>query len=176
MITSFKGVSPKIWPNVWVDPTARLIGRVELEAGCSVWPGAVLRADEERILIGKRSAVLDLSLIESPEGHPVVIGDGALISHKACIHGARVEAHALVGIGAIILDGAIIGTGALIGAGAIVTPGTEVADGMLVFGQPAKAVRRLSPEERTKIKNQVAELSAKALEYRTMTEARELFE
>lgn len=171
MITTFRGTSPTIGPDVWVDPTARLIGRVELGAGSSVWPGAVLRADDERIVIGKQSAVLDLCLIESPAGHPVIVGDGALISHKACLHGARVEANALVGIGAIVLDGAIIGAGALVGAGAIVTPGTEVAEGMLVLGQPAKPVRRLSPAESTKIKDQVAELVAKALEYRNMTQA-----
>lgn len=171
MITSFKGVSPIIGPDVWVDPTARLIGRVELEAGASVWPGAVLRADEECIVIGKASAVLDLCLIESPAGHPVIVGDGALISHKACLHGARVEANALVGIGAIVLDGAVVRSGALVGAGAIVTPGMEVAEGMLVLGQPAKPVRRLSVEEIAKIKDQVAELHTKAAEYRSMNEA-----
>ena len=170
MITSFRGISPTIGPDVWVDPTARLIGRVELKAESSVWPGAVLRADNGRIVIGKQSAVLDLCLIESPVGHPVIVGDGALISHKACLHGARVEANALVGIGAIVLDGAIIGAGALVGAGAVVTPGTEVAEGMLVLGQPAKTVRRLSPAESMKIRDQVAELYAKAIEYRNMTE------
>lgn len=171
MITPFKGVSPIIGNDVWVDPMARLIGRVELAAGSSVWPGAVLRADDERILIGKQAAVLDLCLIESPAGHPVIVGDGALISHKACLHGARVEAGALVGIGAIVLDGAVIRAGALVGAGAIVTPGTEVAAGTLVLGQPAKPVRRLSPEEGLKIQSQVAELVAKAAEYRRMAEA-----
>jgi len=171
MITSFMGTSPRIGLDVWVDPTARLIGRVELEDGSSVWPGAVLRADDERIVIGKQSAVLDLCLIESPTGHPVIVGEGALISHKACLHGARVEANALVGIGAIVLDGAIIGAGALVGAGAIVTPGMKVAEGLLVLGQPAKPVRRLSPAESTKINAQVAELYAKALEYRIMSEA-----
>ena len=172
MITSFKGVSPIIGPDVWVDPTARLIGRVELDAGASVWPGAVLRADEERIVIGKQSAVLDLCLLESPAGRPVIVGDGALISHKACLHGARVDAGALIGIGAIVLDGAVVRSGALVGAGAIVTPGTVVEEGMLVLGQPAKPVRRLSQEEIAKIKDQVAELVAKAVEYRRMTEGR----
>ena len=171
MITSFRGTSPTIGRDVWVDPTARLIGRVCLEAGSSVWPGAVRRADEERIIIGEQSAVLDLCLIESPAWHPVIVGDGDLISHKACLHGARVEANALVGIGAIVLDGAVIGAGALVGAGAIVTPGTEVAAGMLVLGQPAKPVRRLSPAESARIRAQVAELYAKAFEYRKMTEA-----
>lgn len=171
MITSFRGSSPSIGPDVWVDPSARLIGRVELNAGSSIWPGAVLRADDERIVIGKRSAVLDLCLIESPGGHPVIVEDGALISHKACLHGARVESNALVGIGAIVLDGAVIRAGALVGAGAIVTPGTEVPAGMLVLGQPAKPVRPLTPEESATIQAQVEELYTKAADYRAMARA-----
>lgn len=171
MITSFRGAYPAIGPEVWIDPTARLIGMIELKAGSSIWPGAVLRADDERIIIGKRSAVLDLCLIESPEGHPVFVEDGALISHKACLHGARVEAGALVGIGSIVLDGAVIRSGAMVGAGAVVTPGMDVAAGMLVLGQPAKLVRRLTPAETDKIQAQVEELCAKASEYRAMTTA-----
>ena len=91
MISSFGLAYPAIGPEVWIDPTARLIGRIELKAGSSIWPGAVLRADDEHIVIGKRSAVLDLCMIESPEGHPVIVEDGALISHKACLHGAGVQ-------------------------------------------------------------------------------------
>ncbi len=169
MITRFRGAYPEIGPDVWIDPTARLIGRIELNAGSSIWPGAVLRADDERIVIGERSAVLDLCLIESPQGHPVIIEDGALISHKACLHGARVETGALVGIGAIVLEGAVIRSGALVGAGAIVTPGMDVEAGMLVLGQPAKPVRRLTPAETDKIQAQVAELHSKAAEYRAMS-------
>ena len=169
MITRFRGAYPEIGPDVWIDPTARLIGRIELNAGSSIWPGAVLRADDERIVIGERSAVLDLCLIESPQGHPVIVEDGALISHKACLHGARVETGALVGIGAIVLDGAVIRSGALVGAGAIVTPGMDVEAGMLVLGQPAKPVRRLTAAETDKIQAQVAELSSKAAEYRAMS-------
>lgn len=171
MITSFRGATPEIGPDVWIDPTARLIGKIELKTGASVWPGAVLRADDERIVIGERSAVLDLCLIESPEGHPVIVQDGALISHKACLHGARVEAGALVGIGAIVLDGAVIRSGALVGAGAIVPPGMDVAAGTLVLGQPAKPVRGLTAAETDKIQAQVAELCAKAAEYRALAKA-----
>lgn len=171
MITSFRGSYPVIGPDVWIDPTARLIGKIELKAASSIWPGAVLRADDASISIGKRSAILDLCLIESPEGLPVIVEDGALISHKACLHGARVEAGALVGIGAIVLDGAIIRSGALVGAGAIVPPGMEVPAGMLVLGQPAKPVRRLTPAETDKIRAQGEELCAKASEYRAMAKA-----
>jgi len=168
MITSFNGKSPVIGPDVWIDPSARLIGNIELGAMASVWPGAVLRADEAHIVVGKRSAVLDLCLLESPGDHPVIIGEDALISHKACLHGATVEKGALVGIGAIVLDGATIGAGALVGAGSIVTPGTVVPAGMLVLGQPAKPVRRLTESESNKIRSQVEELIAKAAVYLTM--------
>lgn len=171
MITGFKGRSPAIDSGVWIDPSATLIGHIDIKTGASIWPGAVLRADDAQIVIGKRSAVLDLCLIESPAGHPVIVGDGALISHKACLHGACVESDALVGIGAIVLDGAIVRSGALVGAGAIVTPGMEVDPGMLVLGQPAKPVRMLTFNEREKIKAQVGELYGKAAEYRAMAKA-----
>ena len=175
MITPFNGKAPIVAPDVWVDPSARLIGDIELGAQASVWPGAVLRADAAGIVVGRRSAVLDLCLIESPAGRPVIIGENALISHKVCLHGARVEDGALVGIGAIVLDGATIGAGALVGAGAVVTPGTTVAAGMLVLGQPAKAVRPLTPDEVLTIRAQVEELCQKAADYRAMAAAGGIF-
>ncbi len=161
-ITPFAGYHPRIDPRAFIDRSARLIGRVEIAAGVSVWPGAVLRADEEAISIGRGSAVLDLALIEAPAGQPVVVEPGALISHQACLHGAVVRSGALVGIGAIVLDGAVVGPGALVGAGALVPPGMEVPPGMLVLGQPAKPIRELKPAERENVEAQLAELAAKA--------------
>ncbi len=164
-ITSFDGHSPVIGSDVFVDVSARLIGRVRLEEGASIWPGAVLRADEEEVVVGKGSAVLDLCLVEAPNGHPVIIEPEAIISHSACVHGATVKTGALVGIGAIVLDGAVVGEGALIGAGAVVPPGMVVPNGMLMLGQPAKALRELKPKEQANITSQVAELKAKANRY-----------
>jgi len=168
LITPFDGHWPVIAPDAFIDPSARLIGRIEIQAGASVWPGAVLRADEDRIVLGPGSAVLDLALLEAPAGKPVIVGQEALISHQVCLHGARVEAGALVGIGAIVLDRAVIGAGALIGAGAVVPPGLEVPPGTLVLGQPAKVIRELKPAERENIRAQVAELAAKAERYRSL--------
>ncbi len=164
-ITSFDGHSPKLADDVFVDRSARIIGRVTLEAGANVWPGAVLRADEEEIVIGAGSAVLDMALLESPHGHPVIVEPGALISHKATLHGASVRTGALVGIGAIVLDGAVVGPGALVGAGALVPPRMEVPAGTLVLGQPARPIRELKPAELESVKKQLEELRRKALLY-----------
>lgn len=165
-ITSFKGHVPFIDPQAFVDISVRLIGRVTLAAGVTVWPGAVLRADEEEIKVGEGSAILDLCLLEAPVGHPVVVEPGSLVSHNACIHGAVVKKGALVGIGAIVLDGAIIGEESLVGAGALIPPGMAVPPGVLILGQPAKVIRELRPAERKMVESQLADLRAKAAAYR----------
>jgi carbonic anhydrase/acetyltransferase-like protein (isoleucine patch superfamily) len=164
-ISAFGVHIPRIDPSAFVDVSARIIGRVVLGKAVSIWPGAVLRADDEEILIGEGSAVLDLSLLEAPKGHPVTVAPGALISHQACLHGATVKSGALVGIGSIVLDGAVVGEGALIGAGALIPPGMEVPPGMLMLGQPARAVRELTPAERENVVRQLADLKAKAKMY-----------
>ena len=164
-ITAFEGHYPRIAGDAFVDLSARLIGRVEVGAGASIWPGAVLRADEAEIIIGAGSAVLDLALLESPADKPVIVAPGALVSHQACLHGARVESGALVGIGAIVLDNAVVRAGALVGAGAVVPPGMEVPPGTLVLGQPAKVIRELSGAERAHIREQLRELFEKAGKY-----------
>ena len=165
-ITPYNGHSPIIAEDAYVDVSARLIGRVKLMQGSSVWPGAVLRADEDEIIIGKKSAVLDQCLVEAPQGKPVIVHDWALISHMVCLHGAEVESGALVGVGAIVLDGAKISAGALVGAGALVPPGMVVPPGVLVLGQPAKVIRDLKPAEVENIQEQLNELAEKSVLYR----------
>ena len=165
MITPFKNHHPRIAPGVYVDVSARIMGRVTLEAGVSIWPGAVLRADEEEIIIQRGSAVLDLCLLEAPRGHPVIVGPGSLVSHMACLHGAVVEQNALVGIKALVLDGSRVGKGALVAAGALVTPGTKVEPGALVMGAPARMKRMVSDEERDNLTAQLDDLRQKAAEH-----------
>lgn len=165
LITPFGEHAPVLAEDAYVDRSARIIGQVRLEPASSVWPGAVLRADDDRVVLGRGSAVLDLGLVEAPAGSPVIVEPAALISHKACVHGARIETGALVGIGAIVLDGACIGAGSLVGAGAVVPPGMQVPPATLVLGQPAKVVRELGDDERERGRRQVAEVAAKAAEY-----------
>jgi carbonic anhydrase/acetyltransferase-like protein (isoleucine patch superfamily) len=165
-ITAFNGYAPRIDPSAFVDISARLSGRVTIAKGVTVWPGAVLRADDEEIRIGEGSAILDMCMLEAPAGYPVVVEPGSLISHMACLHGAVVKTGALVGIGAIVLDGAIVGEGSLVGAGAVVPPGMEVPSGVLVLGQPARVIRELKTAERKTVEEQLADLRAKAAIYR----------
>jgi len=164
-VTPYGGRAPLLHPEAFVDVSARIIGAVELAQGCSVWPLAVLRADAAEIRLGARSAVLDLALIEAPEGCPVVIGEEAIVSHGAMIHGARIEARSLVGIGAVVLDRAVIGRGSLIGAGCLVTPGAVIPPDSLVLGSPGKVIRSTRPEERQTILDQVDELFRKSRVY-----------
>lgn len=165
-ITHYQDKKPVIHREAFVDISTRIIGDVTIEAGASIWPMAVLRADSESIKIGKRAAVLDLVLIEAPKSYPVIIDEEAIISHSAVIHGAHIHTRALVGIGAIVLDGAVISSGSVIGAGSVVTAGTFIPPDSLVIGTPARVVRNTSEKERQNIMIQVEELCAKSLAYK----------
>ena len=140
--------SPAIDPDAWVAPGAHLIGRVTLEAGASVWFGAVLRGDNERITVGAGSNVQDLSVLHTDMGYPLVIGPDCTIGHRAILHGCTLGASVLIGMGAVLLNGARVGEGSLIGAGALVTEGKEIPPGVLALGSPAKVVRTLTDAER----------------------------
>jgi len=166
-VTPFNGHRPEIAPSAFVDISARLIGRVTIGENASIWPGAVLRADDEEIIIGKGSAVLDLCLLDAPHDYKVIVEPGALISHNACLHGATVKTGALVGIGAIVLDGAVVEEDALVGAGAVVPPKMIVPAGMLVLGQPAKPIREIRQAEKENMAAQLLDLHQKARKYKT---------
>jgi len=156
---------PVVREGAWVDISARLLGEVRVEEGASIWPMAVLRADSESIVVQQRAAVLDLALVEAPQGHPVVIGQEAIVSHGAKVHGAVLEPRCLVGIGAIVLDGAVVSTGCIVGAGAVVPPGMVVPPNSLVLGIPGKVVRQTTEQEHSTIMAQVEELWTKSRVY-----------
>jgi len=140
---------PRIDPSAWIAPGAVVVGDVTLGPEVSVWYGAVLRGDVERISIGARTNLQDQCTVHVTRSRfATLLGEDVTIGHRAVVHGCTVGDGALIGIGAIVLDGATIGAGALVGAGAVVTPGTEVPPGMLVMGVPARVVRDLSESER----------------------------
>lgn len=146
MLRSISGFSPKLHPTAFAHDSAELIGRVSLGAGASVFPGCVLRGDIDRIVIGARSNVQDLTVIHTREGHPTVVGKGVTVGHRAILHGCRLGDRVLVGMGAIIME-ATVGARSLIGAGALVPAGARIPPGVLVLGTPGKVVRKLRPDE-----------------------------
>ena len=160
------GVAPEIAPDAWVAPGARVIGRVTLAAGASVWFNAVLRGDTEPIVIGAGSNVQDGTICHTDRAFPLTVGADCTIGHMAILHGCTIGEGSLIGMGATVLNGARIGRNVLIGAGALVTEGKEIPDGMLAIGRPAKVVRALSPEEIAGLGRSAARYAANARRFR----------
>jgi carbonic anhydrase/acetyltransferase-like protein (isoleucine patch superfamily) len=140
--------APRFGAEVFVAPTAVVVGDVELGDRVSVWWGAVLRGDVHSIRVGADSNVQDGTVLHGTLGEwPVVIGARVSIGHQATVHGAVVEDDCLIGIGARVLDGARIGAGSLVAAGALVREGMQVPPRSLVVGVPAVVKRELTERE-----------------------------
>ncbi|WP_027595713.1 gamma carbonic anhydrase family protein [Pseudomonas sp. LAIL14HWK12:I7] len=134
-------------PTSWIAPNATVIGNVRLQAGASVWFGAVLRGDNELIDIGEDSNVQDGTVMHTDMGSPLTLGKGVTVGHNAMLHGCTVGDYSLIGINAVILNGARIGKHCIIGANALIPEGKEIPDGSLVMGSPGKVVRELSEQQ-----------------------------
>ncbi|TMJ90885.1 MAG: gamma carbonic anhydrase family protein, partial [Alphaproteobacteria bacterium] len=127
----------------WIADSAVVIGRVRLKSDASVWFNAVLRGDNEWIELGERSQIQDNAMLHTDPGFPLTIGENCVIGHNVVLHGCRIAANSLIGMGAVVLNGAKIGRNSLVGAGAVVTEGKEFADNSLIVGSPARVVRAL---------------------------------
>ena len=143
---AIEGKRPTVADDVWIAPSADVIGDARLGQGASVWFGAVIRADNTPILVGARTNIQEGALLHSDPGAPLSVGEGCTIGHHAILHGCTIGDNVLVGMGATILNNAVIGDDCLIGANALVTEGKVFPAGSLIVGAPAKAVRDLSPE------------------------------
>jgi carbonic anhydrase/acetyltransferase-like protein (isoleucine patch superfamily) len=145
---SVDGRRPKLPPkdHYWVAPNATLIGDVTLGLDVGIWFGAVLRGDNEPIVIGARSNIQESCTLHTDMGWPLVVGEDCTIGHNVVLHGCAIGDGSLIGMGAILLNGAKIGRGSLVGGGALVTEGKTMDDYSLIVGSPAKAVRTLDKE------------------------------
>ena len=167
MMISLEGATPRCeTSNVWIAPNAAVIGKVSLANNASVWFGAVLRGDNEPISIGARANIQDLCVLHTDPGFPLTIGEDCSIGHQAMLHGCKVGAGSMIGIGAIVLNGATIGKGCLIGAGAVVTEGAQISDNSLVVGMPGKVKRPVTPEQAKLIIDNAADYARRAQRYR----------
>jgi carbonic anhydrase/acetyltransferase-like protein (isoleucine patch superfamily) len=153
-VYSLDGVSPELPPQAdyWIAPNAVLIGKVRLKKNASVWWGAVIRGDNEWISIGENSNIQDNCVIHADPGQPVEIGDGVTVGHRVIIHSALVGDGSLIGMGAVLLNRARIGRVSLVGANSLITEDKVFEDGMMMVGQPARALRKLTQEEQAGLK------------------------
>ena len=150
---SFEGHAPQVHPDAWVAPTATLVGQVVVEAGASIWYGAVLRADFGPIVVRAGANVQDGSVLHGGDDPVTEIGPGATVGHLCVVHGAVIGAQALIGNGATVQDGAVIGERALVAAGSTVTPGTVIPPETVVTGTPAKVRGPLEGQARWWVDN-----------------------
>ncbi len=153
--------------NGWIADTASVIGDVYLGHQASVWFGAVIRGDNERIHIGDYTNVQENSVIHTDKGIEVKIGDYVTIGHLAMLHGCSVGDNSLIGIGAVILNHAKIGKNCIIGAKALVTEGFDIPDNSLVMGVPAKVVKTLTDEQVAKLKRSALHYSERCQKFKT---------
>lgn len=143
---------PVLGPGVYLAKTAVVLGDVTLGENSSVWFGAVLRGDINRIVVGANSNIQDNAVVHLADDFPCLIGEWVTVGHSAIVHACTIGDECLIGMGATVLDGAEIGAQSIVGANALVTGGTKVPPGSLVLGSPAKVVRALTPEERAGLK------------------------
>lgn len=147
MLVKFGEKTPRLSTRARMAANATAAGDVTVAEDASLWYGAVLRADQAPITVGKGSNVQDNAVVHVSQGFPVSIGQNVTVGHGAIIHGATVEDECIIGMGAILLNGCVIGKGCLVAAGALVTQGKVIPPGCLVMGSPAKVVRELTAEE-----------------------------
>jgi len=136
---------------IFIAENATVRGDVLLGEYVSIWFGAVVRADKDRIIIGDRSNVQDNAVLHTSAGHPLHIGDDVSVGHGAILHGCTIADRVLVGMGAIVLNGARIGEDSLLGAGTVVTEGVEIPRGSVVVGIPGKIIKEVSAEQKNHI-------------------------
>lgn len=143
---------PYIDSQAYVSEHAVIIGDVEIGPGASVWPGAVIRGDNEKITIGQNVNIQDCAVIHADLGFPVVIEEGVSIGHQAMLHGCFVGEHSLIGLHAVLLNGVTVGACSLVGAAALLGENKRFPDRSLIIGAPAKVVRELDDKVIEKIR------------------------
>ena len=147
MILKLDNIKPKIHENTFIANSADIIGNVEIFENVSIWFGAVLRGDVEKIVVGKNSNIQDNSTVHTDFGIPCIIGENVTVGHNVVLHSCNISDNVIVGMGSTILNGAKIAKNCLVGANSLVTHKLEYEEGVLILGNPAKIVRILTDEE-----------------------------
>jgi len=166
LIIPFNGKTPVIDDTAWVAPNATLIGDVHIGPGASVWFGVVMRADMDRIELGAGSNLQDNVVVHTDEGIPTVVGENVGVGHLALLHGTRVGAGSLIGMGAKLLNNSVVGEGGFVAAGALVLEGQQVAAGHLVAGVPAKDRGEMNAELAERVRTNALHYQELATHYR----------
>ncbi len=149
MIRSFNGKSPQIHPRAWVSEVAYVVGDVEIGEHCTVFPGAVVRGDMGKIVIGARTNVQDNAVIHANDD--ITIGTDNTLGHAVTFHGRRLGNHCLIGNNSTVSEGATIGDFCVIAAGGAVAPNTVIPDDSFAAGVPTEILWQTEPARRAQM-------------------------
>lgn len=168
-IFTFKGITPKIHPSVFICDGVKIIGDVEIEEDTNIWYNTVIRGDVNYIRIGKRNSIQDLSMLHvTVNTHPLIIGSDITIAHSVTLHGCTLKDNCFIGMGAVVLDGAVINSNSMIAAGCLIKEGFIVPEGVLMAGVPGKIVRDLTENDIEKMKTNVKNYLGYVQDYRNL--------
>lgn len=143
MIIEFNGIRPRIGTNVFIAPTATVIGDVEIQDNANIWYGTVLRGDRATIIIGRNTNIQDNCTVHTDADSPAVVGDNVTIGHNAVVHGCIIEDRCLIGINATVLSRARVKKGSIVAAGSVVIEDQQIGPYHLAAGVPAKIKRSI---------------------------------
>ena len=154
-IKAYKGITPSIGDNVYIEESAVLYGEIELDTDVSIWPLVAARGDVNHIRIGARTNIQDGTILHvtrksahNPQGFPLIIGQDVTVGHQCMLHGCTLGDRILVGMGSVVMDGVIVEDDVFIGAGSVVPPNKTLKSGFLYVGNPVKQIRELNQGER----------------------------
>lgn len=154
-IKAYKGITPNIGDNVYIEESAVLYGEIELDTDVSIWPLVAARGDVNHIRIGARTNIQDGTILHvtrksahNPQGFPLIIGQDVTVGHQCMLHGCTLGNRILVGMGSVVMDGVIVEDDVFIGAGSVVPPNKTLKSGFLYVGNPVKQIRELNQGER----------------------------
>lgn len=157
-IIPLRGKTPTFGENIWLAPTATIIGDVVMGDDCNVWFNAVLRGDVHSIRIGNRVNIQDNACLHATyQKFPLTIGNNVSIAHNAVVHGCTIGDNVLIGMGAIVMDDTVVAPGCVIAAGAVVTEGTHTESGWIYAGCPAKKLKPVSVEQQNGLINRIVD-------------------
>jgi len=160
-LLEFNGKRPRLGKGVYVDPTSRIVGDVELCDNAAVWFGCLVKGEIRSTSIGRNSVIMEQCFVEDTQ-----IGEEVLVSHRVLLHKCVIGRKVLVGIGAVILDDAQIGDESIVGAGSLVPAGTKIPEGFVALGSPAKVYRKVTEKDKELFNNAFEEAIWKTSKYR----------
>ena len=172
-IYPFHGQWPDIDPGAYLADNVTVVGKVTIKKGANLWPGVVVRGDDNEIIIGKGVNIQDNTMIHVDPGDPLVLDDYCMVGHSAVIHCKHIGSGTLIGMGAILLANADIGAECIIGAGTMITQNKVIQPRSMVYGTPFRFVRSLRQEEVDAVRQDILEYEALGQEYKAMQKTRQ---